>query len=60
MEAVLALLQRLRTGQRADGAYAAVIPKFIEMALAGRAATIFGDGQQARTSSMSTMWPAPS
>ena len=49
MEAVaLRFFNVYGTGQRADGAYAAVIPKFIEMALAGRAATIFGDGQQAR------------
>ena len=49
MEAVaLRFFNVYGTGQRADGAYAAVIPKFIEMALAGRAATIFGDGQQTR------------
>jgi len=35
-------------GQRSDGAYAAVVPKFIELALAGQAATIFGDGLQTR------------
>jgi len=36
------------TGQRSDGAYAAVIPKFIELAVAGQAPTIFGDGLQTR------------
>ncbi len=36
------------TGQRSDGAYAAVIPKFIELAVAGQAPTVFGDGQQTR------------
>ena len=35
-------------GQRPDGAYAAVVPKFIEVALAGQPATIFGDGLQTR------------
>lgn len=37
-------------GPRQDPAsqYAAVIPKFIEQALAGRPLTIFGDGQQTR------------
>lgn len=49
MEAVaLRFFNVYGTGQRADGAYAAVIPKFIELALEGRAATIFGDGMQTR------------
>ena len=49
MEAVaLRFFNVYGTGQRADGAYAAVIPKFIELALAGRPATIFGDGMQTR------------
>jgi nucleoside-diphosphate-sugar epimerase len=36
------------TGQRSDGAYAAVIPKFIDLAVGGQAPTIFGDGLQTR------------
>ena len=36
------------TGQRSDGAYAAVIPKFIELAVRGQTPTIFGDGLQTR------------
>ena len=36
------------TGQRPDGAYAAVIPKFIDMVLNGQVPTIFGDGTQTR------------
>jgi len=49
MEAVaLRFFNVYGAGQRADGAYAAVIPKFIEMAIAGRAATIFGNGLQTR------------
>ena len=49
MEAVaLRFFNVYGAGQRADGAYAAVVPKFIEMALAGQAATIFGDGLQTR------------
>ncbi|MFJ2786158.1 MULTISPECIES: NAD-dependent epimerase/dehydratase family protein [unclassified Streptomyces] len=35
-------------GQRADHAYAAVIPKWISAALAGRPVTIHGDGTQTR------------
>ena len=35
-------------GQRADGAYAAVIPKFIELITQGKQPTIFGDGLQTR------------
>ncbi|GAB2518740.1 NAD-dependent epimerase/dehydratase family protein [Paramicrobacterium agarici] len=35
-------------GQPADHAYAAVIPRFIDAALDGRALEIFGDGQQSR------------
>ena len=34
--------------QRADSAYAAVVPKFIEAALAGKSLTIYGDGEQVR------------
>ena len=34
--------------QRPDGPYAAVIPRFIDAYLAGRAPTIFGDGEQSR------------
>jgi len=34
--------------QRADSAYAAVIPRFIEMLRAGEQPTIFGDGTQTR------------
>ena len=49
MEAVaLRFFNVYGAGQRADGAYAAVVPKFIELALAGKAATIFGDGLQTR------------
>ena len=49
MEAVaLRFFNVYGTGQRSDGAYAAVVPKFIELALAGQAATIFGDGLQTR------------
>ena len=49
MEAVaLRFFNVYGAGQRSDGAYAAVVPKFIEMALAGQAATIFGDGLQTR------------
>lgn len=36
------------TGQRSDGAYAAVIPKFIELVGEGKAPTMFGDGLQTR------------
>ena len=36
------------SGQRADGAYAAVIPKFIELITQGKQPTIFGDGLQTR------------
>ena len=35
-------------GQRSDGAYAAVIPKFIELISQGRQPIIFGDGLQTR------------
>ena len=49
MEAVaLRFFNVYGAGQRSDGAYAAVVPKFIELALAGQAATIFGDGLQTR------------
>ena len=49
MEAVaLRFFNVYGTGQRSDGAYAAVVPKFIELVLAGQAATIFGDGLQTR------------
>ena len=49
MEAVaLRFFNVYGSGQRADGAYAAVIPKFIELALAGQAPTVFGDGSQTR------------
>ena len=49
MEAVaLRFFNVYGTGQRADGAYAAVIPKFIELAVSGLAPTIFGDGLQTR------------
>ena len=49
MEAVaLRFFNVYGSGQRADGAYAAVIPKFIELALAGQAPTVFGDGLQTR------------
>ena len=49
MEAVaLRFFNVYGAGQRSDGAYAAVVPKFIEMALDGQAATIFGDGLQTR------------
>jgi nucleoside-diphosphate-sugar epimerase len=34
--------------QRPDGAYAAVIPKFIDLVLSEKAPTIFGDGLQTR------------
>jgi UDP-glucose 4-epimerase len=34
--------------QTPDGAYAAAIPRFVDAALAGRAITIFGDGEQTR------------
>lgn len=36
------------SGQRADGAYAAVIPKFIELITQGKQPTIFGNGLQTR------------
>ena len=36
------------TGQRIDGAYASVIPKFIDMMAKGVAPKIFGDGLQTR------------
>lgn len=36
------------TGQRADSAYAAVIPKFIEMMVQGKAPHVHGDGLQTR------------
>ena len=49
MEAVaLRFFNVYGSGQRADGAYAAVIPKFIELALAGQPPTVFGDGSQTR------------
>ena len=49
MEAVaLRFFNVYGAGQRSDGAYAAVVPKFIELALAGQTATIFGDGLQTR------------
>ena len=35
-------------GQRSDGPYAAVIPRFIEAAISGSAVEIYGDGTQAR------------
>ncbi len=37
-------------GKRQDpaGAYAAVIPKFVDLLLSGKAPTIFGDGEQSR------------
>ena len=34
--------------QTPDGAYAAAIPRFLDAAIAGRAITIFGDGEQTR------------
>ncbi|MFP5334354.1 MAG: NAD-dependent epimerase/dehydratase family protein [Actinomycetes bacterium] len=34
--------------QPADHAYAAVVPRFVEAALAGRPLTLFGDGEQSR------------
>jgi nucleoside-diphosphate-sugar epimerase len=34
--------------QDPDGAYAAVIPKFVDLLLDGKAPTIFGDGEQSR------------
>lgn len=34
--------------QSANGPYAAVIPKFYEAALSGKAMTVFGDGEQSR------------
>ena len=49
MEAVaLRFFNVYGTGQRPDGAYAAVIPKFIDLALNGQAPTVFGDGLQTR------------
>ena len=49
MEAVaLRFFNVYGAGQRSDGAYAAVIPKFIELAVDGKAPTIFGDGLQTR------------
>lgn len=36
------------TGQRADSAYAAVIPKFIDMMVQGKAPHVHGDGLQTR------------
>ena len=49
MEAVaLRFFNVYGTGQRSDGAYAAVIPKFIELAVGGQAPTIFGNGLQTR------------
>ena len=35
-------------GQRPDGAYAAVIPKFVEMMAAGQPPSVFGDGEHTR------------
>lgn len=49
MEAVaLRFFNVYGTGQRSDGAYAAVIPKFIELAVDGKTPTVFGDGLQTR------------
>jgi nucleoside-diphosphate-sugar epimerase len=49
MEAVaLRFFNVYGAGQQSDGAYAAVVPKFIQLALAGQAATIFGNGLQTR------------
>ena len=35
-------------GQSTDGAYAAVIPRFVEMLTSGRQPTVYGDGLQSR------------
>lgn len=49
MEAVaLRLFNVYGTGQRSEGAYAAVIPTFIEGAVDGKPPTVFGDGLQTR------------
>ena len=49
MEALaLRLFNVYGTGQRSDGAYAAVIPKFIELISQGDQPIIFGDGLQTR------------
>jgi len=49
MEAVaLRLFNVYGTGQQSEGTYAAVIPKFVEMAVAGKTPTVFGDGLQTR------------
>lgn len=49
MEAVaLRLFNVYGAGQSHHGAYAAVIPKFIESTLKGRPVTVFGDGFQTR------------
>ena len=44
---------------RIDGAYASVIPKFIDMMAKGVAPKIFGDGLQTRDLFMSTMSVMP-
>ena len=49
MQAIaLRLFNVYGTGQRHHGAYAAVVPKFIDSALKGQPVTIFGDGLQTR------------
>ena len=49
MEAIaLRLFNVYGPGQRHDGAYAAVIPKFIDRTLKGEPVTVFGDGLQTR------------
>jgi nucleoside-diphosphate-sugar epimerase len=49
MEAVaLRFFNVYGTGQRPDGAYAAVIPKFIDLALRGQPPIVFGNGLQTR------------
>ena len=49
MEAIaLRLFNVYGPGQRHDGAYAAVIPKFIDQTLKGEPVTVFGDGLQTR------------
>jgi nucleoside-diphosphate-sugar epimerase len=49
MEALaLRLFNVYGAGQRADGAYAAVIPKFIQLTAQGRQPIILGDGLQTR------------
>ena len=49
MQAIaLRLFNVYGTGQRHQGAYAAVVPKFIDAALKGQPVTVFGDGLQTR------------